>query len=178
MGAFFRSSRDTVTDARGFSDNILITSKQNGGQARSAGITASVDWTPDAKLKLSMDAGTYRVMLQTPDLGGLVHQDGIAGHVNIRAAYSVGDDDFSIDTHGQTSAITPLGRYGATRSVNLTWKRQLTRTLSVTVNANDVFDGSKRTYETDASTFRQAGFDHFVARRIYVGFVKKLEASR
>jgi outer membrane receptor protein involved in Fe transport len=178
MGAFFRSSRDTVTDARGFSDNILITSKQNGGQARSAGITASADWKPDAKLKLSMDTGVYRVMLQTPDLGGLVHQDGIAGHVNIRAAYSVGDDDFSIDTHGQTSAITPLGRFGATSSVNLTWKRQLTRTLSVTVNANDVFDGSKRSYKTDASTYRQAGFEHFVARRIYVGFVKKLEVSR
>jgi len=28
---------------------------------------------------------------------------------------------------------------------------------------------------TSTSTFRQGGFDHFVARRIYVGFVKKLE---
>jgi outer membrane receptor protein involved in Fe transport len=173
---FYRRSRDTVADAREFDDNILVTSKQNGGQARSAGVTGSVDWTPDAKLKLSMDAGAYRVMLQTPDLGGLVRQHGTAGHLNIRAAYSVGHDDFSIDTHGQTSAITPLGRNGATSSVNLTWKRQLSRTLSVTVNATDIFDGSKRTYRTDANTYRQAGFDHFVARRIYVGFVKKLEA--
>jgi hypothetical protein len=50
----------------------------------------------------------------------------------------------------------------------------LTRTLSLTVNANDVFDGSRRSYRTDTSTFRQAGFDHFVAQRIYVGFVKKI----
>ncbi len=38
-----------------------------------------------------------------------------------------------------------------------------------------VYDGSRRGYTTDTSTFRQAGFDHFVARRIYVGLVKKFE---
>jgi hypothetical protein len=64
-----------VFDARTFAGNVLITSKQNGGQARSAG-------------------------------------------------------------------ITPLGRYGATSSVNV---------------------------------IRQTGFDHFIVRRIYVGFVKKIE---
>ena len=33
---------------------------------------------------------------------------------------------------------------------------------------------AERRYRTDTSTFRQAGSDHFVARRIYVGFVKKI----
>ena len=59
--------------------------------------------------------------------------------------------------------------------MNLSWKRQLSRTLSLTLNANDVFDGSRRSYSTDAGTFRQAGFEHFVARRIFVGLVKKVE---
>ena len=60
-------------------------------------------------------------------------------------------------------------------AVNLSWKHQLIRTLSLTVNANDMFDGSRRSYSTESSTFRQAGFDHFVAQRIYVGFVRKIE---
>ncbi|MBJ7310532.1 TonB-dependent receptor [Rugamonas sp. CCM 8940] len=175
VSTFYRTSRDTVTDARSFADKVLITSKLNGGWARSTGITASVDWTPDTKLRLGMDGGAYRVLLQTPDLPGLVRQDGISGYVNLRAAYSVGDDDVSLDAHIQSSGITPLGRYGAASSLNLSWKRQLSKTLSLTVNANDIFDGSKRSYRTDASTFRQAGFDHFVARRIYVGLVKKIE---
>jgi hypothetical protein len=122
-----------------------------------------------------LDGGVYRVMLSTPDLSALVRQDGSSGYINLRAAYSSGNDDVSLDAHAQSAGITPLGRYGATSSVNLTWKRLLTKTLSLTVNANDIFDGSRRTYSTDASTFRQAGFDHFVARRIYVGFVKKIE---
>lgn len=174
FSAFYRTSRDTVTDARSFADNVLVTSKQNGGRARSAGITGSLDWTPDAKLHLGIDGGAYRVTLHTPAPPGLVRQDGISGYMNLRAAYSVGHDDVSLDAHGHSAGITPLGRYGATSSLNLTWKHQMTRTLSLTVNANDVFDGSRRTYRTDTSTFRQAGFDHFVARRIYVGFVKKI----
>jgi outer membrane receptor protein involved in Fe transport len=175
LGAFYRTSRDTVTDARSFADNVLVTSKQNGGRARSAGITGALDWTPDAKLRLGMDGGAYRVMLDTPDVTGLVRQDGISGYMNLRAAYSVGDDDVSADAHAQSAGITPLGRYGATSSLNLAWKHRLTRTLGLTVNANDIFDGSRRTYRTDASTFRHAGYDHFVARRIYVGLVKKIE---
>jgi outer membrane receptor protein involved in Fe transport len=175
LAAFYRTSSDTVFDARSVADKVLITSKQNGGRARSAGIAGSFDWTPDAKLRLGLDAGVYRVMLDTPDLDRLVRQDGMSGYLNFRAAYSAGHDDVSLDAQGQSAGITPLGRYGATSSVNLTWKHQLSRTLSLTVNANDVFDGSKRSYGTDTRTFRQAGFDHFVAQRIYAGFVKKIE---
>ena len=175
LNAFYRTSSNTVTDARSFADHAIVTSKQNGGQASSAGITGSVTWTPDASLQLGMDGGAYRVMLQTPDVAGLVHQHGISGYINLRAAYSLGQDNLSLDAHGQSSGITPLGRFGGTSSVNLSWKHAMTRTLSLTVNANDIFDGSRRAYTTDTSTFRQAGFDHFVARRIYVGLVKKIE---
>ena len=41
------------------------------------------------------------------------------------------------------------------------------------VNANDIRDGSLRAYRTDTPTFRQTGVDHFVARRVYVGLVKR-----
>jgi outer membrane receptor protein involved in Fe transport len=175
LNAFYRTSNNTVTDARSFADNVIVTSKQNGGQASSAGITGSIAWTPDAKLQLGMDGGAYRVMLRTPDLSGLVRQNDISSYLNLRAAYSLGQGSVSLDAHGQSSGITPLGRFGATSNVNLSWKHAMTSTLSLTVNANDIFDGSRRTYTTDTSTFRQAGFDHFVARRIYVGLVKKIE---
>ncbi|MBC7684345.1 MAG: TonB-dependent receptor [Bdellovibrionales bacterium] len=174
VSAFYRASSDTVTDARSFADSVLLTSKQNGGRARSAGITGTLDWKGDAKLHLGVDGGLYRVLLFTPDLPGLVRQDGMAGYLNLRAGYSANHDDVSLDAHGQSKGISPLGRYGATSSVNLTWKRKLSKTLSLTVNASDIFDGSKRTYQTDTNTFHQAGFDHFVERRIYVGFVKKI----
>ena len=172
---FYRSSRDTVTDARSFADNVLVTGKRNGGRASSAGITGSLDWTLDATLKLGVDGGAYRVMLDTPDLTRLVHQNSNSGYVNLRAAYSAGANDLTLDAHGQSSGITPLGHFGATSSVNLSWKHKLSKTLSLNVNANDILDGSKRSYRTATSTFDQSGFDHFVARRVYVGLVKKIE---
>jgi outer membrane receptor protein involved in Fe transport len=167
LSAFYRISSNTVTDARSFADSVLITSRQNGGRARSAGITGSLDW--NGPLKLGADGGVYQVRLEMPDLNAMVRQNGVSAYVNLRAAYG----GLSLDAHLQSAGITPLGRYGATSSVNLAWKHTVDKTLSLTVNANDIFDGSKRTYRTDASTFRQTGFDHFIARRLYVGLVKK-----
>jgi outer membrane receptor protein involved in Fe transport len=161
-GAFLRSSRDIVFDARTFEDNVLVTSKRNGAQARSAGITASLDWKPGGTLHLGADGGVYRVTLD---------QKAVAGYVNARLGYG----DVSLDAHAQSAGITPLGRFGPTSSVNLTWKHALGKTLSLTVSANDIFDGSRRDYRTDTPTFRQTGFDHFVARRVYVGFMQKIE---
>jgi len=175
LGAFYRSSRDTVFDARSVSGNVLVTAKENGGQARSIGVNASLDWTPAAALRLGVDGGAYRVLLQTPDLSGLVRQDRLSGYVNARVAWSAGRDDVTLDAHAQSAGITPLGRYGATGSVNLGWKHKLNKTLSLTVNANDLFDGSRRTYATSTASLRQTGSDHFVARRLYVGFVRKIE---
>ena len=174
MSAFYRISRDTVIDARSFSaNNVLVTSRQNGGRARSTGVSGSLDWTPSPAWRLGLDGGAYAVLLESPDLYDHVRQHDVAGYLKLRAGYHVGQDDLSLDAQWQSAGITPLGGYGATSSVNATWKRELTGTLSLTVNANDMFDGSRRRYRTDASTLRQRGADHFVARRWYVGLVKK-----
>jgi outer membrane receptor protein involved in Fe transport len=173
--AFYRASDNTVFDAHDAAGNVLVTSKQNGGRARSAGITGAVDWTPAAGLRLGVDGGAYRVMLDTPDPAGPVRQAGVAGYLNVRAGYGSAHDDVALDAHAQSAGLAPLGRIGPASSVNVTWKHALGRTLSLTVNANDIFDGSKRTYRTDTRTFRQTGFDHFVARRVWFGVVRKFE---
>jgi outer membrane receptor protein involved in Fe transport len=160
LGAFYRTGRDTVVDARTFEHDVLVTSKRNGGEARAAGVTASLDWRPGGPLQFGMDGGIYRVVLD---------QDAVAGYVNVRVGYG----DVSVDAHAQSAGITPQGHYGPTSSVNLTWKHALSKTLGLTVNANDIFDGSLRAYRTDTPAFHQAGFDHFVARRVYVGLVKR-----
>jgi hypothetical protein len=173
--AFYRIARNTVFDAHSLAGDVLVTSKQNGGQARSAGVTGSVDWTPSTSLRLGVDGGAYRVMLDTPDAAGTERQDGIAGYLNLRAAYSLAHDDVALDAHAQSAGLVPLGRIGPTSSVNVTWKHAFDKKLGLTVNANDIFDGSKRTYRTDTRTFHQSGFDHFVARRVWIGLVRKFE---
>jgi outer membrane receptor protein involved in Fe transport len=177
LGVFHRNSRDTVADARSITDDVIVTSKRNGGRARSTGVTGSLDWKPDARLKLGVDGGIHRVALDTPGFDGTVRQRAIAGYVNARAGYSAGDDELSLDAHVQSAGITPLVRTGATSSVNASWKRRLNATLSLTVNATDLFDGSRRTYRTETDTFRQLASDHFVARRLYVGFVARIDRA-
>jgi outer membrane receptor protein involved in Fe transport len=176
LTTFYRTSKDTVVDARTIgAGNVLVTSRQNGGRARSAGLTGSADWKVSAAMKLGIDAGVARVLLGTLDIDRLMHQVATTAYVNLRTSYSNGGDDLTLDAHSQSAGIAPLGRYGATSNVNLTWKHQFDKTVSLTVNANDMFDGSRRSYSTNTSTFRQTGFDHFVARRVYVGLVKKFK---
>jgi outer membrane receptor protein involved in Fe transport len=170
--AFYRASADTVFDAHSLAGTVLVTSKENGGRARSAGITASADWTPAAGWRLGVDGGAYRILLDTPDAAGPVRQDGLAGYLNVRAAYHGAQDDVALDAHARSAGLVPLGRTGPTSSVNVTWKHAIDKALALTVNANDIFDGSRRTYRTDTRTWRQAGFDHFVARRVWVGVVR------
>jgi len=174
-GAFWRTSRDTVIDARSVAGTVLVTSRRNGGNARAAGVTGSLTWKPGGRWQLGVDGGAMRVALDTPDAGTAVRQRAPTGWVNVRAAYRSGADDVTLDAHAQAAGIVPLGRTGPTSSVNLAWKHALSRTLGLTVNANDVFDGSRRTYATDAVGFRQAGFEHVVGRRVWVGFVRKFE---
>lgn len=114
------------------------------------------------------------LVLDTPDVAGPVRQDGVSGYLNLRTAYGTGRDDVSLDAHGRSAGITPLGRFGPTSNVNLTWKHAFGKTPGLTVDANDAVDGSLRTYRTVTRTLRQTGFDHFIVRRIYVGFVKKI----
>lgn len=71
--------------------------------------------------------------------------------------------------------IAASAALGADYALNGTDSISLTGTLSLTVNANDIFDGSRRTTSTDTATFRQSAYDHFVARRIYLGLVHKIE---
>lgn len=172
IAAFYRRSTNAVIDARSVLDNVLLTSKQNGGEATSAGLTSSLEWGPaGGKLRLGMDGGVVQVRLQTPDESGVVRQQRPTGYVNVRAAMG----ELALDAHVQSAGITPLGRFGSTSSVNLGWKRSLSRTLTLTINANDVFDGSRRTYATDAALWRQSGFDHFVARRLAIGLVQAVD---
>jgi outer membrane receptor for ferrienterochelin and colicin len=175
LGAFYRISRDTVVETRGIEDgDILLTTKQNGGRGRSIGATASLDWRPDDVWSLQGDLGAYHVSLNTPDLDGPVRQSALSGYVNLSLGYQKRRDTLSLDAHAQSGGLWPLGHFGPTQSVNLSWNRRLTSHLSFTLNANDVFDGSKSVTRMQAATFRTRGYNHFVARRLYIGFVRRL----
>lgn len=177
--AFHRISRALVTDAFSVSsgvggDNVLFASKENGGRGRASGVTGSLEWTPSSAWRAGFDAGVYAIALHTPGQHATRRQDGVAGYLNARASYSAAGGQLALDAHAQSATITALGREGSTSSVNLSWKRQLSKSVSVTVNANDVFDGSRRSHDSDSGTVRQWGFEHFVARRLYIGLVKDL----
>lgn len=175
FGAFYRLSRDTVTDTHSIiDDDVLLTSTQNGGTGLSAGISGSLDWRPNSTWHVSTDGSVYRVRLLTPDLYGRVRQEAGSAYINLSLGYSRGRDDISLDAHAESGGIVPLGRYGGSNSLNIAWKRRMTKRLTLTLNANDILDGSKARFRTDAATFHQSGFNHFVARRLYIGFVEKL----
>jgi len=176
IGLFYRRSTGTVVDSRVFTaGNILLTSKQNGGDGVSAGLTASAEWKPVTGLRLTSDGSLYAIRLETADLGGNVVQRAVSYRANFGFDYRRGADDFALDAHLQGPAFTPERRQSASHTVNFAWQRTLTRRLSLTLNANDLLDGSKQSFVLHPATFDQRGFNHFVVRRIYLGLVYRLD---
>ena len=174
VGLFYRQSTDTVVDSRTFTTgDVLLTSKQNGGQGVSAGATASAEWKPTADFHINGDASLYSVHLVTPDLDGPVTQDAVSYQANLDLDYHRGIDDFSFDAHVQGPGISPERKQSASTTLNFAWQRQLTKQLSVTLNANDMLDGSKTSFVVRTATFDQRGYNHFEVRRVYIGFVYK-----
>ncbi len=175
FGLFYRRSSDTVVDSRLFAaGNVLLTSKQNGGDGLSLGATGSVEWRPRQGLKLTADASLYQVRLETPDLDGPLRQAAVSYQVNFAIDYRRGADDFAFDGHVQGPGIIPERRQSAGNTLNVSWQRTLGKRLSLTLNANDVLDGSKQSFVMRTATFDQRGFNHFVVRRIYLGLVYRL----
>ena len=174
IGLFYRQSTDTVVDSRTFTaDDVLLTSKQNGGQGVSAGTTASVEWKSTADFHINGDASLYSVHLVTPDLDGPVTQDAVSYQANLGLDYRHGIDDFSFDAHVQGPGISPERKQSASNTLNFAWQRQLNKRLSLTLNANDMLDGSKKSFVVHTATFDQRGYNHFDVRRVYLGFVYK-----
>ncbi|GGX32959.1 TonB-dependent receptor [Undibacterium squillarum] len=173
FSVFYRSSRNTVVDARSFTDNVLITSKQNGGNARSAGMTVTLDSTLSPHWKLGLDAAIYHVWLNTPDGNNMVLQSADSGYLKLSATYQAGADSIALDASYTAAGLSALGGYGARSAVNLNWKHQISKKLHLTLNLSDFFDGSKNAYWTRSSYFDQRAWDHFVARRLTIGLVRK-----
>lgn len=175
VGAFYRKSSDTVVDFRSVTaGNILLTTKQNAGSGLSTGVNGSIDWRPSTPLHVSADASAFYVELQSMDLNGPVKQTGASYYANLSLDYSKGANELSLDAHLTGPTLVPQGQLSATNALNLTWKRHLTPRLNLNVSASDILDGAKQTYSTTTATFVQRGFNHFVARRIYIGVVYKL----
>jgi len=174
FGLFWRRSTDTVVDSHVITaGNVILTSRQNGAEGTSTGATASAEWKPLKSLRVTGDASLYAVRLETMDLDGPVKQEAMSYQANLAVDYSRGADDVAIDAHVQGAGISPQRRTSATDAVNLSWKRRLSKRLGLTLNANDVLDGSKQSFRVRTATFDQRGYNHFEVRRIYIGLVWK-----
>lgn len=184
-GAFYRSGKDLVFASRTLLDDVLLTSKHNGGRSRSVGMNATLDWKISGALTAGVDGGVYRALFSSLEMESdtsaantgrlLARRHAVSGYLKLRAALKAGASDVSLDADVQSSGVDGLGRYGATSSVNLGWKYRYSKTLSLTFNANDLFDGGRRSYSSQTGGLRQRGFDHFVGRSVYVGVITGIE---
>lgn len=126
-------------------------------------MNATLDWKISGALQAGIDGGVYRTMFSA-----LERRQAVSGYLKLRAALKAGASDVSLDADVQSSGVDAFGRYGATSSVNLGWKYRYSKTLSLTVNVNDLFDGSRRSYSSQSGGLGQRGFKHVVGRGVYV----------
>ena len=170
-----RSSTRTVTDYAYFvAGDVLLTTKRNSGRGRSIGVDTVANGKIGDHIDYSGDVNLYYAQLQSADLAGTLRQSGLSWSAQLDLDYNRGPDTLSLDAQVLGDSLTSQGRRSGTSAVNLTWKHQLTSRLSMVINAQDVFRGSRQTFFTRTTTVHQVGINDLGGRSSFIGLVYKL----
>ena len=170
-----RSSTRTVTDYAYFvAGDVLLTTKRNSGRGRSIGLDTVANGKIGDHFDYSGDVNLYYAELEAADLAEVLHRSGLSWSAQLDLDYNRGPDVLSLDGQFQGDSLTSQGRRSGTSAVNLTWKHQLTSCLSLVVNAQDVFRGSRQTFVTRTATVHQVGLNDLGGRSSFIGVVYKL----
>jgi hypothetical protein len=78
-------------------------------------------------------------------------------------------DQVQLMFNAQGKTLTGYGYREPGATANLSYRRSLTRNLSLVVNATDIFDSQKMETVTDSATLQERGVRRFDGRIVYVG---------
>lgn len=166
-----RVSSHTVTDYGYFiAGDVLLTTKRNAGSGRSLGADYNVNGKIGEHFGYRLDLNVFHVRLESVDAGGSLRQSATSWTGSGGLDYDAGNgDSLSLDVSAQGRGLTSQGWRSGTSSVGLTWSHPLSRRLTFTVAAHDIFAGSRQIFATETATVRQTGTGDFHDQAVFAG---------
>jgi len=169
---YARKDSDLISERRYFiSDTVLLTTRENAGSSRSGGLefTFSGRATPKLTLNASGNLGySEQSVLGTANSSEKRDATSLSGRARI--SYQINPtNNLQLVLNAQGKTLFGEGYRQATRSADLSYRRNLTQALSLVMNINDIFDSQKSETITETDRLREYSIRRPEGRLVYVG---------
>jgi len=170
--AYYRTDRDTIRSRQAaVSDTVILTTLENGGSNRSGGFEFTLSGKVTPNVTINTSGNLAYLEQQQVDLNGAettrnATSLSMRGRINWQATP---DDQLQLQLNARGRTLAGSGYNQPVSSANLSWRRSLSRTLSLVMNVTDVFSSQKMETVTDTATLKETSIRRFDGRIVYVG---------
>lgn len=172
LRAYYRTDSDMIRNRQvALSDTVLLTTLENGGSNRAGGMefTLSGKLTPDLSINTSGNLA-YTEQQQIDLNGAETTRNATSLSVRGRINYQLTPlDQLQVQINARGKTLVGSGYSQPSSSMNLSWRRNLTRSLALVMNMTDVFSSQKMETITNTATLKETTIRRFDGRIFYVG---------
>ena len=142
---YYRRTDHTIAEITEIlDDNVLITTKRNGGRSRSLGIEASLTHRITNDLRYSLTANLFHADLSTPDPSGATAQSRVSYSLQGSLDWTVTPaHQLHLDANVQGPSLVPQGRRSGASALNLVWRHTLSPRLTLSLTAQGLVHDDK-----------------------------------
>jgi len=170
--AYYRNERDTIRSRQlAVSDTVILTTLENGGSNRSGGLEFTLSGKVTPKLSINTSGNVFVAEQQQIDLLG-VESKRSATSVNVRGRlnYQLTPlDQVQLMFNAQGKTLTGYGYREPSATADLSYRRNLSQSLTLVVNARDIFSSQKQETVTDSATLKEYSVRRFDGPVVFVG---------
>jgi len=168
---YARRDSDLISERRFLQANdVLLTTRENAGSARSGGVEFSFSGRATEKLMIMVNGN---IGYAEQDVLGSVRDDkrsatSVTGRA--RLMYQMDrNNSFALMLNAQGKTLFGEGYRKAVQSADFNYRRTLTPALSLVLNINDLFDSQKAETFTETDRLREYSVRRGSGRTAYVG---------
>jgi outer membrane receptor protein involved in Fe transport len=163
---YYRDNRDAFTDViRALGDGVLLTTKQNLGSSRAAGVELVVNGKITPKLSYNVSGSVYWTQIDAAGLGFPSERSGATAQGRANLNWQVTPKDlFQVNLLSNGRRLIPQGYREGWVSMNLGYRHKFDDRVAATVSLQDVFDSFRFKSRVDTPLLRE-NFDQSIGFR-------------
>jgi outer membrane receptor protein involved in Fe transport len=170
--AYYRTDHDTIRSRQtALNDTVILTTLENGGSNRSGGLEFTLSGKVTPNVTINTSGNLAYLEQQQVDLNGAESTRNatslsVRGRINWQATP---DDQLQLQLNARGKTLAGAGYSEPVSSANVSWRRSLSRTLSLVMNVTDVFSSQKMETVTNSAALKETSIRRFDGRIVYVG---------
>ncbi|MBZ2207382.1 TonB-dependent receptor domain-containing protein [Massilia soli] len=170
---YARRDADLISERRILQANdVLLTTRDNAGDSRSAGVEFTFGGRATEKLTLnaSGNIGYSDQSVLGRELPGDDRRSAVSVTGRGRIGYQMdANNQFGMSLNATGKQLFGEGYRKPTRTADLNYRRKVTQALSFVLNVNDVFDSQKMETVTETDRLREQSIRRFGGRTVFAG---------